>query len=112
MLTKLIALVALAAGACASIPVDLPAGAAFEVPPDEAEGLLTQGLAKLAEAPLAPVPKPKLVKARVLLACSHGQPDDVVTLAADVAKEAEANGQIDANKAAVAYALTLDQNKA
>lgn len=112
MLTKLIALTALAAGVCASITADLPAGSLFEVPPDEAEALLTQGVAKLAAAPMAPPAKTKTVKARVLVACAHGQPDDVVALDADIAKNAEAAGQVDTNKAAVAYALTLDKNKA
>lgn len=44
------------------------------------------------------------IKARVLIACEYGQPDDVV----EVAKaEALASGALDADPAAVAYALSL-----
>lgn len=106
-MTKLIALSVLAAGAIAADSLEVAVGTVFEVPPEVAEPLLTQGLAKLADEPLAPVPKPKTMKARVLVACSHGLPDEVVSLPSDVAKLAEEAGQIDTNKAAVAYALSL-----
>lgn len=105
-MTKLIALAALAAGVVASLATDVAAGEAFEVAPDDAETLLTAGSAKLADAPLAETKK-RAVQARVLVGCVHGQPDDVVSLAPDVAKQAEAAGQIDTNKAAVAYAISL-----
>lgn len=114
-MTKLIALVAIAAlssaGAAAGITEDIAADATFEVTPEAAEPLLTQGLAKLADAPLAPPPKAKSVKVRVLVACPHGEADDVVTLPADVAKAAAELGQVDSHKDAVAYALTLEQNQ-
>ena len=106
-MTKLIALAVIAAGVIAVDSAEVLAGTTFEVAPDAAEPLLTQGLAKLADEPLAPVSKPKSVKVRVLVACAHGQPDDVVTLPADVAKLAEEGGQVDSNKAAVAYAMSL-----
>lgn len=105
-MTKLIALAALAAGAVASLVTDVAVGDTFEVTPEDAETLLTAGSAKLADAPLAETKK-RTVQGRVLVGCAHGQPDDVVSLAADVAKQAEAAGQVDTNKAAVAYALSL-----
>lgn len=106
-MTKLIALAVIAAGTIAADSAEILEGAAFEVAPDVAEPLLTQGLAKLADAPLANASKAKTVRVRVLVACSHGQPDDVVNLPADVAKLAEEGGQVDSNKVAVAYALSL-----
>lgn len=109
-MTKLIALALIAGGTFASVATDVQQGAAFDASPEDAEALLTQGLAQLADPPLAPPVKTKTVKARVLMTCSHGQPDDVVALSADVAKHAEASGQVDTNKAAVAYAMTLTQN--
>ena len=114
-MTKLIALAALIAAsmpAGVALAEDVPEGATFEVAPEAAEPLLTQGLAKLADAPLAPPPKVKNVKVRVLAACPHGQPDDVITLPAEVAKAAAELGQVDPHKDAVAYALTLPQNQA
>ena len=117
-MTKLIALAAILAasaeGIAAGLTADLPEGAAFEFPPDQAEPLLTAGLAKLADAPLAgaaPPVKSKTVRVRVLMDCVHGPADAVVTLDAEVAKAAVELGQVDANKAAVAYALTLPQNQ-
>lgn len=44
------------------------------------------------------------IKARVLIACDYGRPDDVV----EVTKaEVLASGALDADPAAVAYALSL-----
>ena len=108
-MTKLIALAVIAAGVIAADSAEIPEGAAFEVAPDIAEPLLTQGLAKLADEPLAPLPKAKSVKVRVLVSCAHGQPDEVVTLPAAAAKLAEEAGQVDSNKAAVDYALSLKE---
>lgn len=50
MKTKLIALVALAVAEYAFLAADVAAGAEFEVEADHAEGLITAGKAKLAEA--------------------------------------------------------------
>jgi len=117
MKTQLIALVALAMAQHAFLSADVPQGAQFEADPTDAEGLLTAGQARLAEAPLAatspsaPTPKDKAVKARVLVACAHGQVDDVAELPSAVAKAAEREGLVDTDKAAVAYAATLPQNK-
>lgn len=106
-MTKLIALAVIAAGVIAANSDEILEGAAFEVSSDVAETLLTQGLAKLADEPPAQQSKTKSIKVRVLVACSHGQPDEVVSLPADIAKLAEEGGQVDSNKAAVAYALSL-----
>lgn len=104
-MTKLIALVVIAAGTVAAVTQDIPAGASFDAKPDDAEPLLTLGLAKLADPLLTD--SGKKVKVRVLVACAYGQPDDVVSLAPDVARQAQEAGQVDTNKAAVAYAQGL-----
>lgn len=111
MKTKLIALVALAVAEYSFLASDVAAGAEFEVEADHAEGLLTAGKAKLAEAAPAAA-KIKTVKARVLTACAYGQPNDVAEVPADQVKAAEKDGLIDTDKAAVAYAAALDQNRA
>lgn len=119
MKTKLIALVALAMAAFPFLPADVPDGGEFEADPADAEGLLTAGHARLAEAPLTattpppapPVAKEKAVKVRVLVSCAHGQADDLAELPAAVAKAAERDGLVDTDKAAVAYAASLPQNK-
>ncbi len=48
---------------------------------------------------------------RVLVDCQHGKPNDVVELDGADLKAAEDAGLADSDKSAVAYALTLDQNK-
>lgn len=106
-MTKLIALAVIAAGVIAADSAEILEGASFEVDPEAAEPLLTKGIAKLADEPLTPPTKSRAVKVRVLVSCSHGQPDDVVSLPVDVAKLAEEGGQVDSNKAAVAYAMSL-----
>lgn len=108
MKTKLIALVALAVADFAFLAADVAAGAEFEVDAGDAEALLTDGKAELAAAPLTPQPaKARAVKVRVLVACQHGQPNDVAELPADVAKQAEKDGLVDTDKGAVAYAMGL-----
>jgi hypothetical protein len=110
MKTKLIALVALSFAEYAFLTADVAAGAEFEVDADHAEGLLTDGKAKLADAAPA-APKVKTVKARVLAPCCWGQPNDVAEIPADQAKAAEKEGMVDTDKAAVAYAAGLKQNR-
>lgn len=117
MKTKLIALVALAMADFSFLAADVAADAEFEVDATDAEGLLTAGKAKLANPTIAatPTPQPKAVKkvkARVLANCAYGEANDLAEIDADEAKAAEADGLIDTNKAAVAYAASLDQNKA
>lgn len=115
MKTKLIALVAIAAGAWAGLEADLAEGAEFEVEPEVAEGLLTEGKARLASEPLTPpaaaVKKARTVKARVLMGCAYGEPNDVVELDEPTAKQAEKDGLVDTEKAAVAFAAKLPQNQ-
>ena len=53
----------------------------------------------------------KTIKARVLTDCIHGLANDVVELDTADAKDAEAQGLIDTEKAAVAYAAKLPQNQ-
>ena len=48
------------------------------------------------------------IKARVLMACSFGQPDDVIELPADEAQAGQAAGELDPDPAAVAYAESLN----
>lgn len=108
MKTKLIALVALAMLDHAYLQADVAAGAEFEVDAGDADALLVNGMAELAAAPPSPsAAKTKTVKVRVLTACQHGQPNDVAELPADVAKQAEKDGLVDTDKAAVAYAVSL-----
>lgn len=113
MKTKLIALAAIFAALVPSIGADIAEGTPFEVTPDEAEPLLTQGLAKLADpAPSQAKATPgKTVKVRVLTECVHGSANDVATLSAADAKLAEDQGFVDSTKAAVAYAAALPQNQ-
>jgi hypothetical protein len=126
MKTKLIALVALAVAVFPFLQADVAEGAEFEVDATDAENLLTDGKAKLANAtpaappapanatpaaPPAPAKAVKKVKARVLALCAHGVANDLVELDSDEAKAAEAEGLIDTNKAAVQYAASLPQNQ-
>ncbi len=106
MKTKLIALVALAAAEFTFLQADVAAGTEFEVDSDVAETLLTNGKAKLAETPPAAA-KTKAVKVRVLTECAYGLANDVTELPLDVAKQAEKDGLVDTDKAAVVYAASL-----
>lgn len=115
MNTKLIALVAIAAGTVAALTADVPEGAAFEVPADQAEKLLTEKLAKRADEPLAnqsPAPKVKTTRVRVLAECQFGKPNDVADIPVADLKQAKADGLVDDDKAAVAYAHSLKASKA
>ena len=47
------------------------------------------------------------IKARVLVDCEHGKPNDVVAVTAAEAKAGAGAGQLDSDKAAVAYAESL-----
>lgn len=108
---NLILLAAIAAGTFTQDQPELPIGYAMnDVPDDVADKLIKEGTAKLAE-PEKTGKAVKKTQARVLVDCSHGKANDVVELDAAALKTAEAAGLIDSDKAAVAYALTLDQNK-
>lgn len=109
MKTKLIALAALAVASYPALGADVADGASFEVQADLAEQLLSEGKARLAEP--AQAKAAKTVKARVLATCDYGNANDLVELASDVAKQAERDGLVDTDKAAVTYAGSLEQNQ-
>lgn len=114
MAKQLIALALIAAGAYAPGQPDFAEGAKFEAPDDIAEKMIGDKVAKLdpdaGEKP--PARLGKTTKARLLVNSALGNANDVVDLDADTLKEAESAGLADSNKAAVAYAMTLEQNKA
>lgn len=109
MKTKLIALVALAVALYPALGADVAEGGSFEAQPDLAEQLLSEGKARLAEP--AQARPAKTVKARVLATCDYGNANDLVELTTDVAKQAERDGLVDTDKAAVTYAGGLEQNQ-
>lgn len=109
MKTKLIALAALAVASYPALGADVAQGGTFEVDSDLAEQLLGEGKARLADPAPSKVGKP--VKVRVLATCDYGNANDVVELSPDVAKQAERDGLVDADKTAVTYAAGLDQNQ-
>lgn len=109
MKTKLVARVALTAGAVASLQADVAKGGSFEVDAADAEQLLTAGQADLAGQ--AATSKERQVRVRVLVDCEHGKANDLAELSASAAKEAEKAGQVDSDKAAVEYAASLPQNQ-
>ena len=115
-MTKLIALAAIAAGVLSTDSPEVLEGQSFEADPTVAETLLTEGKAKLAEPTPSEASKPqkaaKRIKVRLLVDSPYGNCNDVVELEPADAKAAEAAGLADPGKEAVAYALTLEQNKA
>ena len=108
-MTKLIALALIAMTLVPGATADIQPDTAFETAPEAAEPLLNNGLAKLAEEPLAGKSAEKLVEVRLLADGLHGKANDVASLPPAVAKELEASGQADSSKAAVAYALSLQK---
>ena len=44
------------------------------------------------------------------MSCIYGEPDDLVEIGEAEAKQAQAAGQVDTHKEAVAYAASLPQN--
>lgn len=111
MKKNLIALSFIAAAAYAPEQPAFDKGAQLDGVPDEiADKMIADGVAKLAE----PEKTGKAVKktpVRVLVDCSHGKCNDVAELDAGALKTAEAAGLVDSDKAAVAYAQGLEQNK-
>jgi hypothetical protein len=107
---KLIALEIIAAGALSADSVAIATGAEFEAEDARAAVLVNEKLARYAD-PEAAAPNTKPVRIRLLAECLHGKVNDVVTLSATAAQEALGLGVADADKAAVAYALTLPQNQ-
>jgi glucose/arabinose dehydrogenase len=94
----------------------MPGLALAETPPTT-----PTGTAATPSQPPAPTPSPtptqspaaatKVVRARVLTKCEHGDANDLVDLPEDVAKAAKEAGLVDTSKAAVAYAAGLSQNR-
>ena len=112
-MAKLIALSLIAAGAYASGQPAFSEGDKFEAPEDIAEKMLADKVAKI-DGDVAADTKTrsgKTTRARLLVNSALGNANDVVDLEAGPLKEAESAGLADSNKAAVAYALTLEQNK-
>lgn len=115
MAKQLLALTAILAGAVTATSPEIAEGQTFIVTDDhKADQLIDDGLAELSkplsDAPATPASSArstKQVRARVLVDGSYGKCNQVVTLPADVVKHGEAAGQLDSNKAAVDYALTL-----
>lgn len=107
-------LTALALIAAATYGTDQPEiakGAPINSVPDElADKMIADGVAKLAE-PENTRKASKKLQVRVLVDCSLGRCNDVAEIDAGALKAAEDAGLVDSDKAAVAYALTLDQNK-
>ena len=69
--------------------------------------LVTDPLQPAVQAPSATSQRERTVKARVLVECEHGRPNDLIELPSQVAKAAEKIGLVDTDKAAVAYAASL-----
>lgn len=112
MKTKYVALAVIAAGLIPGRDQEVAAGTELEIEQSVGEQLVKDGLLKVADdKSQAPASKERLLKVRVLAVCEAGQPDDVVELPSGVAKRLEADGAVDSNKEAVAYAATLPQNQ-
>jgi hypothetical protein len=75
--------------------------------PEEIAAQQAADEAAAAAAPAAEASKGKTTQARVLTDCEYGKANDVVSLTAAELKQAEAAGQVDSNKAAVKYALSI-----
>jgi len=73
-------------------------------PGDEAQPPIDE-----AQPPKATLRSRQSVAARVLVACEHGEPNDVVTLPYGAARAAVSAGRVDPDSDAVAYALSLKQ---
>ncbi len=101
----LIALAVIAAGLIAQGSAEVPKGEKFEADGDVADKLISQGLAEQVKEEAAKAEK--AVKARVLTDCQHGKCNEVASLPASVAKQAQADGLVDTSPAAVKYAESL-----
>lgn len=109
---SILTLAVLAAGALSINSAEVPANTRVDgVADDVADQLVKDGLAKLAEPEKNAKPVKK-TRARLLVDCQHGKCNDIVELDAADLKAAEGAGLADSDKDAVAYAQTLDQNKA
>ena len=103
----LIALAVIAAGALTADSKEVAIGQSFDVPDDLAAKLIESGQAKEDAPALPPASKVKTVKARLLVDSDLGKANDVADVPTDQLKQLEADGSVDSNKAAVAYAMSL-----
>ncbi len=71
----------------------------------------TDSLQPVVQAPSTPAQRERTVKARVLVECEHGRPNDLIELPSQLAKAAEKIGLVDTDKAAVAYAASLTSHQ-
>ena len=111
-MAKLIALSLIAAGAYATNQPGFVEGEKFEAPDDIADRMLADKVAKVdGDAATETKKAGKTTKARLLVNSALGNANDVVELDTTALKDAEGAGLADSNKAAVAYALSLEQNK-
>ncbi|APW38976.1 hypothetical protein RD110_18655 [Rhodoferax koreense] len=110
MSKKLIALAAIAAAAYFPNQPAYAEAEKFEMDDDIADRMVSDQVAKLDDAADAKAAT-KLTKARLLVDSALGNANDVVELDAATLKQAKADSLADNSKEAVAYALTLPQNK-
>lgn len=103
----LIALAVIAPGALAADSKEVAIGQLFDAPDDLAAKLIESGQFKEYVPEPAPASKVKTVKVRLLVDSDLGKANDVADIPADQLKQLEADGSVDSNKAAVAYALSL-----
>lgn len=115
MAKTLIALAAIAAAAYAPAQPAISAGERVpDVPDDIAEKMVGDNVARYEEVPVEGGGKAKAkppVRVRCLVDGPYGKVNDVALVPADDLKTAKESGHVDDNKAAVAYAMTLEQNK-
>lgn len=104
---KLIALALIAAATYAENQPAFQAGEKFEAPDDLADRMIADQVAKIDEPAAAPAKAVKTTRVRLLVDCPHGKVNAVVSLPADVAKGAIAEGMADDSKPGIEYALSL-----
>lgn len=112
---QLIALVAIAAGTYVADQPAFEKDAKFGAPDDVADKMLADKVAKLDDESDTKQPATKAAKrtkVRLLVDSALGNCNDVVEVDAADVKKLEADSLADSSKEAVAYAMTLEQNKA
>jgi hypothetical protein len=110
----LIALVAIAAAAYVPDQPAFAAGEKFEAPDDIADLMLRDKVTELVPAGdgKTTTKAAKRAKVRLLVDSALGNCNDVVEVDAGDVKKLESDNLADGGKEAVAYAMTLEQNKA
>ncbi len=113
---QLIALVAIAAATYGPDQPAIAKGDVIDVPlSDELQAkLIADGVVELADSPAepkAPAKAAKRIKVRLLVDSALGNCNDVVEVDVGEVKKLEIENLADGGKEAVAYAMTLEQNK-